>query len=368
MRIGLFYHSLVSDWNHGNAHFLRGIAAELIGRGCEVEVFEPEDGWSRQNLVVQEGPEAIRSFHRAFPGLTSTIYRLDNLPLERVERLDLVIVHEWNEPEVVAALGRLRRSSGFRLLFHDTHHRAVTRPEEMSRFDLSGYDGALVFGAALARVYEQKAWLSPVWVWHEAADHRLFRPLANTDLAGDLVWVGNWGDGERSADLSRLLIEPAAEVGLTGNIYGVRYPPEAVARLRRAGLSYRGWTANHEVPQLFSSHRLTVHIPRRPYLKELSGVPTIRLFEALACGIPLIVARWCDEEGMFDGDEYLRVQTATEMRVLMRRLLYDAELVERLCSRGPETIAARHTSRHRVDELFAIVEQMGVEAPEAAMI
>jgi hypothetical protein len=42
MKIVLFYHSLLSDWNHGNAHFLRGIATELIARGNEVVIYEPK--------------------------------------------------------------------------------------------------------------------------------------------------------------------------------------------------------------------------------------------------------------------------------------------------------------------------------------
>jgi spore maturation protein CgeB len=40
----MFYHSLLSDWNHGNAHFLRGTVRELIRRGHEVVVYEPKDG------------------------------------------------------------------------------------------------------------------------------------------------------------------------------------------------------------------------------------------------------------------------------------------------------------------------------------
>jgi hypothetical protein len=49
MRIVIFCHSLISDWNHGNAHFLRGVVAELLDRSHEVAVYEPADGWSRQN-------------------------------------------------------------------------------------------------------------------------------------------------------------------------------------------------------------------------------------------------------------------------------------------------------------------------------
>ena len=50
MKFVLFYHSLVSDWNHGNAHFLRGVVRELKLQGNSVAVYEPENGWSLRNL------------------------------------------------------------------------------------------------------------------------------------------------------------------------------------------------------------------------------------------------------------------------------------------------------------------------------
>jgi spore maturation protein CgeB len=62
MKFALFYHSLVSDWNHGNAHFLRGVTSELLARGHQVNVYEPADAWSVQNLLAQEGPDAIARF------------------------------------------------------------------------------------------------------------------------------------------------------------------------------------------------------------------------------------------------------------------------------------------------------------------
>jgi hypothetical protein len=55
MKIVLFYHSLLSDWNHGNAHFLRGVTTELLARGHDTQVFEPRDAWSLQNLLKEHG-------------------------------------------------------------------------------------------------------------------------------------------------------------------------------------------------------------------------------------------------------------------------------------------------------------------------
>ncbi len=53
---------------------------------------------------------------------------------------------------------------------------------------------------------------------------------------------------------------------------------------KHAGIAYGGWIANFDVPDLFGRYRATVHVPRRPYVEQLNGIPTIRPFEALACG------------------------------------------------------------------------------------
>ncbi|MDB5623989.1 MAG: glycosyltransferase protein, partial [Devosia sp.] len=52
MRFVFYTHSLVSDWNHGNAHFLRGVMRDLVRRGHEALALEPQDAWSRQNLLT----------------------------------------------------------------------------------------------------------------------------------------------------------------------------------------------------------------------------------------------------------------------------------------------------------------------------
>src|SRR4051812_7019640 len=97
MRIVVFCHSLISDWNHGNAHFLRGIVAELRERRHDVAVYEPADGWSRQQLLAEEGRSALERFQQAFPQLTSTVTDVDRLDLdEALDGADIVIVHEWN--------------------------------------------------------------------------------------------------------------------------------------------------------------------------------------------------------------------------------------------------------------------------------
>src|SRR4051812_28384513 len=128
MRVVMFYHSLRSDWNHGNAHFLRGVATELQARGHEVVVCEPRDAWSAANLAADHGPEALDGFADAYPTLQATIYDREAVNLDvLIREAALVIVHEWNDPELVRRIGEHHaRTGSYALLFHDTHHRGVT--------------------------------------------------------------------------------------------------------------------------------------------------------------------------------------------------------------------------------------------------
>jgi spore maturation protein CgeB len=135
----------------------------------------------------------------------------------------------------------------------------------------------------------------------------------------------------------------------------VRYPDAARRALAGAGIEYLGWLPNFEAPRAFAAHRLTVHVPRRPYVEALPGVPTIRPFEAMACAIPLVCSRWHDAEHLFAaGEDYLVARDGAEMRRHLRALLSDPELARAVAERGRTTVLARHTCTHRVDELLRI--------------
>jgi spore maturation protein CgeB len=359
-----------------------------------------------------------------------------------LEGADLVLVHEWNEPDLVTRVGAHRARGGtYCLLFHDTHHRAITEPGAVARLNLGAYDGVLAFGRVLRDLYLANGWARRAWTWHEAADTRMFAPararavnlagngslgfparadhvsylgrpglpvrgprhgpparetpglesgervnyqgspgihagervtarqartssppgpmVAQTpEGGGDLVWVGNWGDGERSAELREYLLEPVRRLGLSATVYGVRYPATARRTLARARIRHGGWLPNHLVPWVFARFAATVHVPRRPYARMLPGIPTIRVFEALACGIPLVCAPWDDAEGLFrPGQDYLVARSGEEMAGHLRAILHDPSLASSLAAHGRETILARHTCKHRVDELLAIAAE-----------
>ncbi len=365
--IHYFAHSWVSDWNHGNAHFLRGLARALMRQGHTVRCYEQLGSWSLTNLVRVEGDRAIDAvdeFRRVYPELDIQFYNHDStfteFALENLRGADVVIVHEWNEPEIVNAVLELKRELGFAVLLHDTHHRAYTSARDILRFRLDLFDGVLAFGEAIRRIYVDGFGLARAWTFHEAAAVDIFRPLS-AEKTDDLVWIGNWGDEERTRELEEFLITPAGEMpDRRVAVYGVRYPENALERLKSAGIDFRGYLPNLRAPEAYAQSLLALHIPRRQYTNGLSGIPTIRVFEALACGAVLLCSPWSDAEGLFrPGEDYLVVPDGAAMKAEIERLLRDDDARSQLAAAGLQTIRSRHTCAHRARQLVDIFEELG---------
>ncbi len=374
MRVALFCHSLLSDWKQDSAHFLRGIVTELAARRHEVRVFEPRNAWSVENLVKDHGDKALDLARQAYPRLRPRRYDLASLDLDEVlDDVDLVLVHDWNDRELVRRIGERRKTTGvrFKALFHDTHHRSLTDEAAMAEYDLSGYDGVLAFAAAVRDVYLQRGWTPRAWVWHEAADPRVFFPqlAPPSGKQGDVVWIGGWGDEERAAELREMLLDPVRDLALTALVHGVRFPEHALTELRTRNIAFGGWLPSFRVPEVFARFKMTVHVPRRSPGTARPGVPSMRVFEALACGIPLVSAPWEDAENLFtSGRDFLIAKDGASMREHMKLLANDASARSELARHGRRTILARHTCAHRVDELLGIAGELGVRVRRPSVL
>jgi len=367
LQIALFSHSLVSDWNHGNAHFLRGLMRELVRMGHQVRCYEELGSWSLSNLMKNEGDRAIESidsFRRTFPQLDIRFYKSGDSSFQtfledELRETDLVLLHEWNDPHVVNSVLALKQAYGFIALFHDSHHRAHTNAAEILKFHLHLVDGVLAFGEAIRRIYTDGFGVARAWTFHEAADVEQFHPIRRRkDI--DVLWIGNWGDEERSTELQEFLIGPAEALPDFRLVaHGVRYPDLAISRLAEASIEYRGYLPNLFAPRLFAESMVALHIPRRQYANGLAGIPTIRVFEALACGVPLVCSPWNDEEKLFrGGEDYLVVRDGREMAAELRHLLCDAGMRHQLAENGLQTVLRRHTCAHRAQELLSICEEI----------
>ena len=315
---------------------------------------------------MAEGSEtaerAIGLFWRTFPDLDLNFYSNDDsfqsFAEEELRNSDVVIVHEWNDPQVVRTILSLKAKYGFLTLFHDTHHRAYTSPDQILRMPLRDFDGVLAFGEAIRKIYVGAFGVKRVWTFHEAADTAHFRPCS-TPKETDLVWVGNWGDEERTRELEEFLIRPAACLRYRTAVHGVRYPNAALCELHQAGIEFRGYLPNLEAPRSYAHSRISLHIPRRFYANGLSGIPTIRMFEALACGTPLICSPWVDSENLFrPGKDYLCVPDGNAMTAEIHNLLKDDKARSQLAAHGLDTIYRRHTCAHRASQLIEICQEL----------
>jgi spore maturation protein CgeB len=364
MRFAFFIHSFVSDWNHGNAHFVRGLLDSLARSGHAVESWEPRGAWSLQNLLADHGIDPVVEAARAFPAVRVRSYDpaspdLGDVLDTAVAAADVVVVHEWTEPHVASAVLAAARRAGALALFHDTHHRPFSQPDAIAALRPAEFDGVLAFGEVLRRIYGERFGVENAWTFHEAADHLRFRPL-DRPKQQDVVWIGNWGDEERTQELRAFWLDAArAHPELRWVAHGVRYPQYALAELADAGVEFRGWAPSLTVPEVFARSRATLHVPRRAYVDALAGIPTIRVFEALACGIPLVCAPWKDAEGLFRAGDYATAKTPAEMRGALARLCASEDARAEQAARGLETILARHTCDHRAAELLAIVDSLG---------
>ncbi len=361
-RVVYFAHSIRSDWNNGNAHYLRGLLRGLHSLGHSVTAFEPAEGWSYTNLLLEgeRGQRSLAQFAEAYPELNVRTYEQAADPLleEQLREADIAIVHEWTEPALVDHLFALRERYGFRALFHDTHHRASSSPEQLARLRISEFDGVLAFGEVLRRIYQERWGVERVWTLHEAADTSVFFPQT-AEPSRDLIWIGNWGDDERTAELSQFLLAPARQLPARGAlVYGVRYPQNGLDALASAGVEYGGYLANLDAPAAFANARCTVHVPRCQYAAQLPGIPTIRVFEALACGIPLVSAPWQDAESLFGPHDFAWVRDTPEMTGVLRELLRDESARTQRTAQGLATIRARHTTMHRAEQLTGIFDEV----------
>ena len=366
LNIALFCHSLVSDWNHGNAHFLRGLMRELVLLGHKARCYEELGSWSLTNLMQHEGERAIDAidhFRQTYPELDIRFYESNSglqIFLENeLKDMDVVLIHEWSNPLVVNKVLALKKTYGFIALLHDTHHRAYTRAGEILKFHLHLLDGVLAFGEAIRRIYAEGFGIPRVWTFHEAADVRHFKPLGRSKEI-DLIWIGNWGDEERSRELQEYLFAPTEEAqGRRVVAYGVRYPECALQKLQEAGIEYRGYLPNLCSPDAYAKSRIALHVPRQQYVNGLSGIPTIRVFEALACGIPLVCSPWRDTESLFHpGEDYLVVKDGKHMKAELEFLLSDETARSQIAANGIKTIQERHTCAHRASQLISICEEL----------
>ena len=274
-----------------------------------------------------------------------------------------MIVHEWNEPALVAAH---RRGCGgaaarFTLLFHDTHHRAVSDPDAIRALRPRRLRRrARLRRGARARSTAAGAGATASSPGTRPPTSRLFRPPADEAQRDGLVWIGNWGDDERSAraatnSCSSRRRRPACAL----DVHGVRYPDAGAATcwpLRRAlsrlAAERRGAARSSPAISRPSTCRAASTSRRCPASRPSASS---RRWPA--------ASRWSRAPWERRGGPvparrrtYLVARDGAEMtRHLARAARRPGAARRARRAAASRRSARRHTCAHRVDELLAIV-------------
>jgi spore maturation protein CgeB len=322
----------------------------LCGRGHRVLFLECDKPWYA----------AQRDLPRPPWGETELYENLDDLKdrfAERVRRADLVIVGSF-VPEGRAVIDWVRAEAEGAVAFYDIDTPVtlgrLQRGEceylagvQIPRFDLYlSFTGGptlerlqKVFGAQRARAL------------YCSIDPEAYFPEPAAKPTWDLGYMGTWS-ADRQATLERLMLEPARrwEKGRF-IVAGPLYPPELewpsnVERIEHVA------AADH--PAFYARQRCTLNVTRARMVRA-GWSPSVRLFEAAACGTPIVSDRWEGLEHFFaPGEEIAIAERGSEVLEVLRR---PPDALRGMAERARARVLREHTPRHRAEQLEGYVEE-----------
>ncbi|HEX8050687.1 MAG TPA: glycosyltransferase [Solirubrobacterales bacterium] len=343
MRVVFCGLSITSSWGNGHATNYRALVRELTARGHEVLFLERDVPWYASQRDLPEPPWGRTELYGSVAELER--HRDD------VAAADLVVVGSY-VPEGVAVAERVLGWSEGVVAFYDIDtpvtldklRRGDTEylsPELVGRFDLY-----LSFtGGPTPAALEEEFGARRALAFHCLVDPEAYRPR-EAPLRWDLGYLGTYSD-DRQPVLERLLVEPARRAPQRRfAVAGPQYPEEI------------GWPGNVERiehvapgdhPGFYASQRFTLNVTRTA-MRAAGWSPSVRLFEAAACGVPVISDRWEGLDQLFvPGEEIL---IADEAEDVVRYLAEVSEDERRaIGARAWARVLAEHTAERRCEQL-----------------
>ncbi len=346
MKIVILGLSITSSWGNGHATTYRGLVRELVARGHEVVFLERDKPWYANNRDLPHPPYGETHLY-------GSVEELQTRFGDEVASADAVIVGSY-VPEGVAVGEWVVDTADGILAFYDidtpvTLAKLAAGDEEYLSADLIAcYDLYLSFtgGPTLQRIEDEYG--SPrALPLYCSVDPELYYP-ERTDAPPRwmLGYLGTYS-ADRQPTLDCLLLEPARrDPALSMVVAGPQYPddvrwPANVARVEHLP------PAEHR--RFYNEQKFTLNVTRAEMIR-VGYSPSVRLFEAAACGVPIISDRWTGLDELFTpGEEILLADTAEETAALLRDVS-DAE-ARQIGERARRRVLAQHTAAHRAQEL-----------------
>lgn len=358
MRIVVFGLTITSSWGNGHATLWRALCRALVRRGHSVVFFERDVPYYA----------AARDLH-GMPGVEPVLYMdwagIRQRAAQAVASADVAMVTSYC-PDGVAASELVLGSAAPARVFYDLdtpmtldRMAAGEWPDYLPPQGLGGFDLVLSYtgGEALTRLRSHLG-ARRVAPLYGSVDPDAHRPVAAVaEYRADLSYLGTYA-ADRQQALERLFVEPARQLPARRFVIGgTLYPPDFPWAGNIFFVRHMPPPAH---PAFFSSSRLTLNITRRA-MAAMGWCPSGRLFEAAACGAPILTDWWDGlDEFYAPGTE---VFVARSMQDSLATLgLSDAEL-RRAAGQARERTLQDHTADRRARDLEAALE--GIASPAA---
>lgn len=344
MKIVILGLSITSSWGNGHATTFRGLVRELVKRGHEVSFLERDVPWYASNRDLAHPPYGTTVLY-------GSLEELRDRHAATVRDADLVIVGSY-VPQGVRVGDWVQEEARGIKAFYD-----IDTPVTLAKLargdheylhprQIPGYDLYLSFtGGPTLRRLERDYGSPRARVLYCSFDPELYFPEPQPPQ-WDLGYMGTYSD-DRQPSVKAFLLEPARQ--------------QAQGRFIVAGPQYPGtesWPSNvtyepHLPPAehrgFYNSQRFTLNVTRQDMIRA-GWSPSVRLFEAAACGTPIISDRWAGIESLLvPHQEILLVDRTADVLDILRRCGDEERL--RIAERARLRITSEHTAAHRAEEV-----------------
>jgi spore maturation protein CgeB len=360
MKLVIFGLTISSSWGNGHATVWRGLCRELARRRHHVIFFErnvPYYAAHRDLYEITSGALILYDDWRDVFGQAQ----------KHLSDADVAIVTSYCPDGIAAA--ELVLGSRASKVFYDLDTPVTLEQLEsgnsvayIGAAGLRDFDMVLSFtgGRALGELQRRLGAKYAVPLYGSVDPDIHHRVTSHPSYRAHLSYVGTYAE-DRQATLDSLFLEPArCQPERRFLIAGAQYPP---AFAWRPNLFFVHHIAPPDHSALYSSSRLTLNVTRRA-MAQAGYCPSGRIFEAAACGTPIVTDYWDGLESFFQPGEEILVARHT-VDVLDALELSDEELA-RIATRARERTLEEHCAAKRAGELEALLE--GVVGEERRLL
>jgi spore maturation protein CgeB len=340
--------TLSSSWGNGHATTYRSLLRGLEAAGHDVLFLERDVEWYRSHRDLPRPDFCELAYYDEVGELAERFGK-------RLQRADAVIVGSY-VPEGVAVIDAVAGIGPRQLCFYDIDTPitlaalANGREEYIARRQVPLFDLYLSFtGGPTLRRLERDFGARRAEALYCSVDASLYRPAPETPT-WDLGYLGTYSP-DRQPTLEKLLLEPARRLPQMRFVVAGPQFPENIA-----------WPGNveridhlppAEHPRFYNRQRFTLNVTRADMIAA-GWSPSVRLFEAAACGTPIISDAWPGLDELFPKGEALLVARSTEEVIAALTGMDDDRRVG-IGQRARARVLADHTSSERARELVALL-------------